>query len=350
MQKKWFKWLIIFVCQLVVWKLILQSSAFIHFWFNYPYSLYNSAINLITSKIDVPLGEIFYTMIFLSLLIIAFKCVTSRSLNYSFQLIFKTLSILTFVYQGLWGFLYYKENFTLEEQHIQQKVLKEIYCEALKIALENRKQINSGIMPKPFQLTNDEVLSEFKDLQYQLVNEDWIGNYRFITHVNAKDSYASLLLSYFGVLGYYNPFTIESNLNSNNSDLKRSFTIHHELAHQMGFSSENEANFIAYFLGCKSKYKEVVYATNYKLMFSILNALQLTDPKFVLHELENLPIEIKNDRKAEINYYAQFEGRTNDAFTELNNQFLKANNQDGTISYSKYIDLVYYYKTKKANR
>ena len=36
-------------------------------------------------------------------------------------------------------------------------------------------------------------------------------------------------------------------------------------------------------------------------------------------------------------------------FSELNNQFLKANNQEGTISYSKYVELIYLlYQTKKA--
>ncbi len=66
-------------------------------------------------------------------------------------------------------------------------------------------------------------------------------------------------------------------------------------------------------------------------------------------ELDNMHSKIKQDRKAELKHYLKYEGATSDTFSELNNQFLNANNQEGTISYSKYVELIYLlYQTKKA--
>ena len=161
-----------------------------------------------------------------------------------------------------------------------------------------------------------------------------------------KLSNISKLMNYTGVLGYYNPFSIESNINRFDTDLKLPFTVYHELAHQMGFASENQANFIAYYIGIHSSYNEVKYATYYKTIFSLLGAISKSDPSFSLKEIENLPKGIINDLNAEINYYSQFDGKANNAFSAINDQFLKANNQDGKVSYSKYIELIYYYHQK----
>ena len=63
--------------------------------------------------------------------------------------------------------------------------------------------------------------------------------------VNIKKSIFSLPLSYMGYGGYINPFTLEAQVNAYQPKLRLLTTSAHEIAHQLGYAAEEEANFIA---------------------------------------------------------------------------------------------------------
>lgn len=347
MQNKWYKWLIILIFQWILWKILYKIEWFVEFWFNYPIRYYQSIINSITSPINFPIGEFLYGV--LAFFGLRFLLTFLKKNNFQQRItdFLKLLSVVIFIYNSLWGIVYHKTTFHIPEMKIKTEQLKELYCTTLENAKKSRQKFNSTTQPLAFTTNKNQILQEFELNQKQIAQEDWIINYHWIKHINVKESNVSTLLNYIGILGYYNPFSIESNSNRYNTDLKTAYTIHHELAHQMGFASEAEANFIAYYYGIHSKYAEVNYSAYYKLMFSLLNAIQASDPLFVKTQMDSLPLEIKNDRKAEIEFYKKYDGQSNEIFSELNNQFLKANNQEGIISYSKYINLVLHYYTKK---
>jgi len=58
-------------------------------------------------------------------------------------------------------------------------------------------------------------------------------------------------MSYLGIGGVYFPFTGEANVNISMPHTSIPFTACHEMAHQIGFAREDEANFIAY-IACKN--------------------------------------------------------------------------------------------------
>ena len=64
--------------------------------------------------------------------------------------------------------------------------------------------------------------------------------------VSIKKSLFSLPLTYIGFSGYLNPWTNEAQVNSIIPIYKFSTTATHEIAHQLGFAAENEANFIGW--------------------------------------------------------------------------------------------------------
>ena len=61
-----------------------------------------------------------------------------------------------------------------------------------------------------------------------------------------KPSIFSYLGDYLGFLGYYNPFTGEAQVNTTVPVFTQPFTACHEIAHQMGYAKENEANLMGY--------------------------------------------------------------------------------------------------------
>ena len=63
---------------------------------------------------------------------------------------------------------------------------------------------------------------------------------------SAKSSLFSVIGSYAGFTGYYNPFTGEAQVCVDYPKFLLPYTASHEVAHQLGFAKENEANFVGY--------------------------------------------------------------------------------------------------------
>lgn len=66
-----------------------------------------------------------------------------------------------------------------------------------------------------------------------------------------KPAWFSPILSRVGISGIYSPFTGEPHVNTGLADSELPFTVSHELAHQIGFAREDEANFLA-ILACRA--------------------------------------------------------------------------------------------------
>lgn len=65
-----------------------------------------------------------------------------------------------------------------------------------------------------------------------------------------KAIYNSDILTRFGIEGFFSPYTMEANYNSEMAPFLLPYTICHELAHLKGYMRENDAGFISY-LACK---------------------------------------------------------------------------------------------------
>lgn len=349
MRMIWDKWLIWIVVQFIVWQLVFKIDSFVNFWVDYVICYYHNFIQFFTNILSRGIGEIFYILFALFFLFTISYSLKKRS----FKSVYKFLFLILFMYNSVWGIIYYRQNFDVPaNQEIKIELLKELYYYSLNEAITNRQAFLHDDQPMEIPFTISDYLKEFKQNQKLLANEKWVLNHSVLKNPSVVHSRFINVLNYSGVLGYYNPFVTESNINSSISDLKIGATIFHELAHQMGYASESEANFIAYYIGNASKKPEIKYFTNYKLMFYVLNLIGFTDPVFAKNELEQVPLAILEDRKAEIEFYSKYDGKVNDSFSFMNNQFLKMNNQEGVISYSKYIELVYFYhfNIKKASK
>src|SRR5450432_3552446 len=69
---------------------------------------------------------------------------------------------------------------------------------------------------------------------------------------SVKPSIFSIVGSYLGFSGYYNPFSGEAQVNTIVPPFAQPFTTCHEIGHQLGYAKENEANFAGYLSGRSS--------------------------------------------------------------------------------------------------
>lgn len=82
---------------------------------------------------------------------------------------------------------------------------------------------------------------------------------------SVKRSLYGRMGNYLGFFGYYNPFTGEAQLNLNMPPFLIPFVTCHEIAHQLGYANESEANFVAYLAAVQSPDTLFHYSTYFDL-------------------------------------------------------------------------------------
>ncbi|HOA80965.1 MAG TPA: DUF3810 family protein, partial [Defluviitaleaceae bacterium] len=117
-----------------------------------------------------------------------------------------------------------------------------------------------------------------------------------------------------------------------------------ESAHQLGYAREQEANFIAYLIGKNSENFDLKYSTEYFVLKSLLNSLSSENPEFVKGVLHHYSPAMKKDRIAENMFSKRHEGLLDIFFGFTNDLFLKSNQQEGSVTYSYFVDLLIRYE------
>jgi len=95
--------------------------------------------------------------------------------------------------------------------------------------------------------------------------------------LNIKSSLLTKVVSYAGYSGYYNPFTTEAQVNTDLPPFLLPFVCTHELAHQIGYASESEANFIAYLVCSSSSNPYFRYSAFFEMYLTANSQLYQVD-------------------------------------------------------------------------
>lgn len=193
------------------------------------------------------------------------------------------------------------------------------------------------------------IVTDLKSIQKEILLQQeklpkYISNKKAPLINTFKPSVFKNVMGFTGILGYYNPFTAEAQYNSELPSTFLPFTTAHESAHQLGFAREQEANFIGYLIGIHSENMELKYSTEYFTLKSLLKFIVEKDPEFVKMTLKNYSPEMKRDRAYEKSFILQHQGWLDEFFSYTNNLFLKSNQQEGSITYSYFIDLLLNYE------
>lgn len=165
------------------------------------------------------------------------------------------------------------------------------------------------------------------------------GNYS-----KAKYIISSNLMCYTGITGIYFPFTGEANVNVAIPDLYIPCTVEHEMAHQRGFASEDEANFIAYLTSIKHPNIDFNYSGYILALNHTASALSTVDYDAYIEISAGISDSVRRDLKNQSEFWQKYEGKINEISNEFNNSYLKANGvAEGTQSYGKMVDLLLTY-------
>lgn len=172
------------------------------------------------------------------------------------------------------------------------------------------------------------------------------GQYDFLGQpsVKPKRMIFSKIMSYFNYTGVYFPFTGEANINTDNPAMLIPATIAHEMAHQRGIASEQEANFVAV-LACTLSGDPVYdYSGSLLAFINLGNALYKYDREAYYNLVATLPQNVLADMQANSEYWKQYENKASTVSEKVYDGFLKSYGQEmGVQSYGACVDLLIAY-------
>lgn len=152
--------------------------------------------------------------------------------------------------------------------------------------------------------------------------------------------------NYLGFAGYYNPFTGEAQLNLTLPRFIIPFVACHEMAHQLGYANESEANFVGYLTAIHAP-DVVFHYSSYLDLFRYSNLeLSLRDSATARHNYQQLDTAVRRDLTELRNFYKSYKSPVEPLIRLFYDQYLKANQQDkGVESYNQVVGLlIAYYK------
>ncbi len=339
-------WATILVVQFVLFYLLSKWEIAISIFDNF-FELQKNFHQQLFSWFPFSLGDIAYIFLGVCILILIVRLFYKKRRSKALLHLFITFNIFYFLYQIFWGMLYFQEplinKLPKEEPRLQEvKILALQYLEKCKNTREFTHQDENGI----FKVENWDIIKKDIISQQQLL-PSFLNAKKPSKSISVKPSFYGYLMNYSGILGYYNPFTAEAQYNKHLPDTFIPFTIAHESSHQIGYAREQEANFIGYLMGINSNNIELRYSTEYYTLRSLLNYIQYEDPSFVKQILLKYSPKMKQDREFEKDFVEKHQGLMDDFFAFTNDIFLQSNQQEGSVTYSYFIDLLVRYERIK---
>lgn len=164
--------------------------------------------------------------------------------------------------------------------------------------------------------------------------------------VSLKPSIWSWLGNYMGFTGYYNPFTGEAQVNTLVPEFLQPFTTCHEVAHQLGYAKEMEANFAGYLAATASGDTLLQYSTYLDLFMYSNRNLFATDSVAANGFRKQLSPEVISDLKEWRVFNNRYRNPVEPVFRWIYGKYLEQNQQpQGVLSYDAVTGfIIAYYK------
>ncbi|MBF6608645.1 MAG: DUF3810 domain-containing protein [Flavobacterium sp.] len=161
---------------------------------------------------------------------------------------------------------------------------------------------------------------------------------------SVKKSLISLPLTYMGFGGYLNPFTNEAQVNDMLPMYSFAATSCHEMAHQIGYASESEANFVGFLAAVHNDDKYVKYSGYTLALRYCLRNWEIRNKGVAEELLATVNAGILSNFQESKDFWDGYETFIETGFKIFYDSFLKFNQQDeGLESYSKFVNLVVNY-------
>lgn len=340
------------VVQFLLLKLLSFFPEFVERYYSNGFYPFLSRIFRITlGKIPFSVGDLIYgIVIFLLLRWLWNKRKTWKTAwkNNILSLI-GFVSVFYFLFNLLWGINYIRVPLYKKLKLERDYTIEELICFTERVIIKVNtihSQIEKNDSLKvTVPYTRDQIFEKTINGYGHLATTFPFFNYQ---HKSVKASLISTPLTYMGFSGYLNPFTNEAQVNNLIPLPNFATTTCHEMAHQIGYASESEANFIGYMASIHNddlyfQYSGYTYALRY-----CLHNIELKQEGRSTALLPLIHPGVLANFKDSDAFWDSHQNFMEPLFKVFYDNFLKINQQkDGMENYSKFVDLlIHYYREK----
>ncbi len=333
------------------------SCTFSDYFNRYISSGIRFVLSHITGVLPFSLGEtlfILLPLILITVLILYFKVYSKDDIKSGRYIVglFSCVSVMVILYVFTFGVAYGATSLDvrldLDKKDVSAEELKytadSIYEEISAVLSEiDYRYDGSSKMPYSYDELNEKL-----NLAYNKISDE----YDFIPKLRSNVKLISLspLMTYTHISGVFAYYTGEANVNFNYPEYTAPFTMAHEMAHQRGVASEDEANFVAFLVCRKSDDPFIRYSGCLSVLEYVMSALNSADISMYNEFSARLDVRVRGEFIAFSNFFTQYRNSTASKVTNtINDTYLKASGvEGGTKSYGMVVDLACaYYKNDR---
>jgi Protein of unknown function (DUF3810) len=301
------------------------------------------------------IGDFLYAGLVIFLLVKCFKLIRflwSKKKRAIFKLHVKPVLYATFIFCAI---MYLVFNIFWGINYNRIGIAAQLHLNIEKYSVKDLKNINDVLVEKinaskQTLLQNKMHYPINKELYLRTENayKEVEKKYSFLHYEkhSIKTSMWGWLGNYTGFLGYYNPFTGEAQINTTVPKFTQPFTACHEVAHQLGYAKEMEANFVGYLAASASTDTLFRYSV-YTDLFTYANrTLYFADSISSLEYRKKLLPEVIADFKERRKFNLAHQSFAEPIVRYFYDKFLQSNEQPmGILSYDEVTAfIIAYYK------
>ncbi|PQJ74397.1 DUF3810 domain-containing protein [Polaribacter gangjinensis] len=341
--------------QFLLVQLVSKFPTFIESYYSTGiYPIISKFLRLLFGWIPFSIGDVLLFFLLFIFLRFIYRLFKTRFQFFSHKITYfvAIISILYGCFYLFWGLNYYRkplsENLGFEQKKYTTQTLFNVTKNIIEQLNAVQIQITKNDSIKVETPYNQQEMYEMAVESYQQLAKNYPQfSYQF---PSVKSSLMSLLQSYNGTSGYFNPLTGEAQVNARIPKTSYPTTTCHEMAHQLGFAAENEANFIGFLAANHSNDSYFTYAS-YRMAFGYcISELRKRDPEKQALLMKSVNSGILKDFKESFDFWEQYQNPFEPLIKKGYDAYLKANNQQkGVDSYNYVVDLLISYFEDELN-
>jgi len=352
LRRYWITTIVLLILALAIKLFSLHHALVEAYYTNGLYIFIGSALRAITGWVPFSIGDVLYAIVVIRIIVklvhyvaaLFKRSVTKRSFVTGMIKTVNLLLLIYIIFYTVWGLNYDRKGITSQLQlHPENGTMRDLFIltDSLLLRVNNtRRSLGDTVHYEPYRTVFSQSVAAYGQVQQQYP----FLQYRFNS---VKSSLYSTLGNYLGFSGYYNPFSGEAQVCTKVPAFVLPYVTCHEIAHQLGYATEDEANFTGYLAARTSKDLRFQYSLYFDLFSYANNALFLYDSITARNNYKQLDTLVKKDIADYRHFLLQYKNPLEPLITALYGNYLKANNQpQGIETYTRVIIWLIAYQKK----